>query len=391
MIINPNILIVDDKPHNIILLSSMLKQAGYNVKSTTSGMDALQEVKNSLPDLILLDINMPEMDGYEVCRKLKSDEKSKEIPVLFLSAMTDTEAIVKAFENGGVDYITKPFQFEEVKARVKTHIIISSLKLELKKHNENLEKLVSKRTEELEKAYKRLKNIDIIKSSFLEIISDEFRAPLTGMHAAGEYLFGLNSQKENDEYLFLKKMFANSKNKMMKLLDDATMINKCETSNTNNSSGVIALNEIIESGADGFICNKRPEYKDLSVSGEPDMLKNAMKMTNELAKCFVDKTANANLEISIENDIVYLKYVLDNMNMSEIDAEKFFELSSEARCSTYSQTKDLSPTVVQKMLNIFGGELKFVKQKDNNGWLIVTLTLVKSDNQGDEIIAQFER
>ncbi len=136
MIINPNILIVDDKPHNIILLSSMLKQAGYNVRSTTSGMDALQEVKNDPPDLILLDINMPEMDGYEVCQKLKSDEKSKEIPVLFLSAMTGTDDKVKAFANGGVDYITKPFYFEEVEARVKVH-------LNLKYAREELQSLLS--------------------------------------------------------------------------------------------------------------------------------------------------------------------------------------------------------------------------------------------------------
>ncbi len=380
MIINPNILIVDDKPHNIILLSSMLKEAGYNVKSTTSGMDALQEVKNDPPDLILLDINMPEMDGYEVCRKLKSDEKSKDIPVLFLSAMTDTDAIIKAFENGGVDYITKPFKFEEVKARVKTHIDINNLKLELKKQNENLEKLVCKRTEELENAYKRLENIDIIKSSFLVMISDEFRTPLTGMHSAAEYLFNLYPQKENDEFLFLRKMFANSKNKMIKLLDDATMINKYEISKKNISTGYIPLNEVIESGAAGFICDKRPEYNDLLISGETDIIKNAVKMTNTLAKCFIDKAANTRLEIYIEDDKAFLKYILDNMTMSEIDAENFFELSSDARCSTYAQTKDLSPIVIQKMLNLSGGGLKFVKQKDKNGWLLVTLALVKSDN-----------
>jgi len=119
---NANILIVDDTVANLTLLSQMLKNCGYRTRPVPNGRLALQAAKGDKPDLVLLDITMPEMDGYEVCTRLKMDPKLKDIPVLFISALTQTSEKLKAFELGGVDFITKPFQFEEVKARVETHL-----------------------------------------------------------------------------------------------------------------------------------------------------------------------------------------------------------------------------------------------------------------------------
>ena len=102
----PLILIVDDTPHNIQVLGSILYNKGYNVSIATSGIGAIQSIKNKIPDLILLDIQMPEMDGYEVCTHLKNCEETKNIPVIFLTALTETNNILKGFEVGGVDYIT---------------------------------------------------------------------------------------------------------------------------------------------------------------------------------------------------------------------------------------------------------------------------------------------
>ena len=119
---NANILIVDDTVANLTLLSQMLKNCGYHTRPVPNGRLALQAASGDKPDLVLLDITMPEMDGYEVCTRLKQDPKLKDIPVLFISALTQTSEKLKAFELGGVDFITKPFQFEEVKARVETHL-----------------------------------------------------------------------------------------------------------------------------------------------------------------------------------------------------------------------------------------------------------------------------
>ncbi len=132
---NSKILVVDDTLDNVNLLSKMLTDSGYKVRKALNGQMALMGVQASPPDLILLDINMPDINGYEVCQQLKSAEKTRDIPVIFLSALDDVLDKVKAFKVGAVDYITKPFQFEEVLARVENHLKISRLQQELEEQN----------------------------------------------------------------------------------------------------------------------------------------------------------------------------------------------------------------------------------------------------------------
>jgi putative two-component system response regulator len=129
---NADILVVDDTVENLALLTHMLKDCGYQARPVPNGRLALQAARNQKPDLILLDITMPEMDGYETCQILKQDPNLAEVPVLFISALSETSEKVKAFAVGGLDYITKPFQFEEVKARVETHLRLSELQRNLK-------------------------------------------------------------------------------------------------------------------------------------------------------------------------------------------------------------------------------------------------------------------
>jgi DNA-binding response OmpR family regulator len=117
-----SIMAVDDNPANLKLLEDMLRQHGYEVRSFPRGRLALASLDQEPPDLILLDINMPEMSGYQVCEQLKSNRRHSGIPVIFLSALNDTDDKVRGFQSGGVDYISKPFQFEEVQARVETHL-----------------------------------------------------------------------------------------------------------------------------------------------------------------------------------------------------------------------------------------------------------------------------
>ena len=133
------ILIVDDALPNIRFLSQTLAQHGYKIRATRSGELALEAVHNSAPDLILLDILMPEMNGYEVCRRLKAEASTQHIPVIFLSALDAVEDKVKAFSAGGVDYIPKPFQVEEVLARVETHLALRELQKNLQFQNIELQ------------------------------------------------------------------------------------------------------------------------------------------------------------------------------------------------------------------------------------------------------------
>jgi len=138
-----NILIVDDTPDNLRFLSGILAQEGYEARTVINGRMALMVAETAPPELILLDICMPDLDGYEVCCQLKSKLETCDIPIIFLSALDDISDKIRAFEVGGVDYITKPFHTAEVLARVKTHLTLHRLQQRLASANQELTRLVN--------------------------------------------------------------------------------------------------------------------------------------------------------------------------------------------------------------------------------------------------------
>lgn len=171
---NNRIMIIDDTPANLDLLYGILKKEGYDLVQFPRGTMALKPARTNPPDLILLDVMMPEMDGYEVCRKLKEAEETKDIPIIFLSALGDAQDKIRAFQAGGVDYVTKPFQPDEVVARVGTHLQIANLQRELNRYNHELKLLVEEKVQEVSDS--QLATLQAITSL------GEFRDEDTGMH-----------------------------------------------------------------------------------------------------------------------------------------------------------------------------------------------------------------
>jgi PleD family two-component response regulator len=134
----PSILLVDDAPANLRLLSQILTTYGYKIRAVTSGPRALEAARASPPDLILLDVMMPDIDGFTTCKQLKAAPETHDIPVIFISALDATEDKIRAFTSGGVDYVTKPFHPEEVLARVQTHLALQKLRSDLQAANTRL-------------------------------------------------------------------------------------------------------------------------------------------------------------------------------------------------------------------------------------------------------------
>ncbi|HBB32064.1 MAG TPA: hybrid sensor histidine kinase/response regulator [Cyanobacteria bacterium UBA8803] len=153
-----NILVIDDTPENLNLLSAMLTEQGYKVRSVTKGSAGLRGAQAAPPDLILLDVNMPQMNGYEVCQELKANERTRDIPVIFISALGDVLDKVKAFAVGGVDYITKPFQLEEVLARIENHLTIRLLQKQLQAQNAQLQQEILERQQAEDKFAKAFRS-----------------------------------------------------------------------------------------------------------------------------------------------------------------------------------------------------------------------------------------
>jgi two-component system, sensor histidine kinase and response regulator len=160
---SPSILVVDDTPANLQMLADILKRRGYRARPVASGRLALQAAKADPPDLILLDVNMPEMDGYEVCAELKKDQALAAIPVIFISAYGETVDKMRAFSAGGLDYITKPFHVEEVEARIAIH-------LQLRRQQRELETMLAKQHE-----------LEGMRDSMVHMIVHDLRAPLTAV------------------------------------------------------------------------------------------------------------------------------------------------------------------------------------------------------------------
>ena len=202
-----DILVVDDTPANLKLLSSMLNANGYKVRPASSGAIALRSVESKLPDLILLDIRMPEMDGFEVCTKLKENPYSKDIPVIFISAMDDIRDKVKAFNVGGIDYVTKPFEPEEVLARINTHISLRSLQTEMQEQNILLKQLMKKQQEQEQVMIEQSRMAAM--GEMISAIAHQWRQPLNILALYIQDIHGAYEADEIDEE-YVDKVVSNS-------------------------------------------------------------------------------------------------------------------------------------------------------------------------------------
>ncbi|WP_019508712.1 response regulator [Pleurocapsa sp. PCC 7319] len=213
------ILIVDDVLDNLELLSRILTRRGYAVRSVERGSEAIAIARSGWADLILLDINMPEIDGYEVCRQLKADPNTSSIPVIFLSALDQVLDKVNAFSLGGVDYITKPFQIKEVIARVTTH-------LQLRNLQKNLEAQVASRTNELTRALQAAKAANSAKSIFFSQITHELRTPMNAIIGFVQLMQRDESlSREHQEQL---RIINHSGEHLMALINDVLEVSKIE-------------------------------------------------------------------------------------------------------------------------------------------------------------------
>jgi signal transduction histidine kinase len=178
MINKPLVLVIDDSQVNLMLLYNMLEQKDFCVISARNGEDGLALAKKNKPDIILLDIVMGGWDGYETCYRIKQDDDLVKIPILFLSALGDTENKVRAFKAGGVDYVSKPFQKDELLARVETQLELAYLRQNLEREVVNQTEKIQLLFEALKLSYDKAQQSSILKTEFLRNISHEFRTPM---------------------------------------------------------------------------------------------------------------------------------------------------------------------------------------------------------------------
>jgi two-component system, sensor histidine kinase and response regulator len=374
-----SIMIVDDNPANLKLLEEILSRQGHEVRSFPRGRMALAAAAKNPPDLILLDINMPEMNGYEVCERLRSDAKLCSIPVIFLSALNETTDKVRAFQAGGVDYIAKPFQFEEVNARVETHLKLHNLQRALKVQNEHLEEAVAMRTRELAEANQRLTILDRSKNEFLGLISHEFRTPLNGLLGVGEII--LADVADTFEGNELREMFDQSRQRILSILDDALLLTEIDVNVERFSSEPVSLAAMLRSAitrTDEFAKSRSVPVVTSSqepclVMGNEKLMARAFHALLDTAVKFSAVGETVRVSQRTGRDSVTLGIESRGKAVPESDLPKFFDLFAVSEVSTPGGDLGLGPPVAQRILSLFGASVSVSNQEPTGIRLAMSL------------------
>jgi two-component system sensor histidine kinase/response regulator len=374
-----DIMIVDDNPSNLKLLEDMLLQRGHGVSSFPLGRLALAAAMKNPPDLILLDINMPEMNGYEVCERLKSCGELSDVPVIFLSALNETQDKVSAFRSGAVDYISKPFQFEEVQARIETHLQLHNLQRALKLDNQRLEEAVAARTHELVEANQRLTILDRSKTDFLNLISHEFRTPLNGLLGVGELILGeMPSTEENKE---LQRMFERSRLRILSMLDDALLLTQIDVKREGFRSApvslYVALNRAIESvtkfAESRYVTLSPPSAELELVQGDEDLLVRAFHALLETAVKFSTEGETVRLSRESLPDSPRVTIESHGRCIPNSALGEFFDVFSIGEATTPGGDLGVGPALAYRIFSLFGGSVGVANRTPSGIGLTISL------------------
>lgn len=370
--ISSDIMIVDDNPANLKLLEDMLLRQTHEVRSFPLGRLALAAASKNPPDLILLDINMPEMNGYEVCERLKASERLSGIPVIFLSALNEVQDKVRAFRCGAADYISKPFQFEEVQARVETHLKLHAFQRALKVQNAELEAAVRARTLELAEANQRLTILDRSKNDFLKLISHEFRTPLHGILGVGDLILDeLPASAETEE---LRGIFDRSRQRILSILDDALLLTEIDVSGAQFKAAPVLLSEALGRAAENAAGLARARHVPITL---PAVTMDLVAGDQELLVRGLHALLETVVKFSPDGQTVGVRREdLDNSPRIVIESQgrtipaamlpKFFEILSIGETLTPGGDLGLRPAVAYRILSLFGAAVS-ITNRDSSG------------------------
>lgn len=378
-----NILIVDDLPKNIMVLGNNLMAENYQIAYAKSGNEAIQQSLENDFDLILLDIMMPGLDGYETCQKILSNPKTAKIPIIFITAKNDYDSIIKGFDAGAKDYVTKPFNSKELLARVRTHLELKRNRENLEKMNEVLEIKVEERTEALRKANEKIKKLDAAKSSFLGIISHEVRTPLNGIYGSIEMLKDIVVKEDDKEIL---DMITESADRLLDFSELSTLISELNVDHyeiTKDSVKIIDLIHLAkEKNLEKLFEDHKVEFhfqassQDLEIVADEKLL---LKVINDIihnSVKFNQEQVNIHIDITHHPDHLELKIEDDGVGFPEHVLPSLFEIF-QSDSKEYVEGKGLNLAAAKLIINAHNGHIEAFNSE--KGGAVVKLKLPVSN------------
>jgi len=358
-----NIMVVDDTIANLKLLENILGKQGYRVRSFPRGRLALAAAAIEPPDLILLDINIPEMNGYEICAQFKANAGLAPVPVIFISALNDMLDKVKAFGCGGVDYISKPFQIEEILARVENHLNLRKFQKELELHNARLDELVRLKTRQLAEAHERLSILDQAKNDFLMLISHELRTPLNGLFGVAELLFA--TYPANATNAELMEIFKQSQERLLRIVEEALLLTEMEVDTAGFAPMTVALSPILAEALEQTAALARQRNVGLPplpgelpvISGDAKLFQRALHALLDTAVKFSDPGQAVALAGQATAGTVSLQISTWGQNVPADLIPKFFKVLGVSQAVAPGGELGLSLPLAERILSLFGGHL----------------------------------
>jgi two-component system sensor histidine kinase/response regulator len=360
-----SVLIVDDVSKNIQVLGSILRDEGYKISFALNGKDALKKVEASPPDLILLDVMMPEMDGYETCRRLRENESTIDIPVIFLTAKSDEESRIKGFEVGAQDYVTKPFNTPELLARVNTHLQLKKVRDEMIFVNKQLRQeniLRESILKELERSNKKLKESDDIKNEFISILSHDMGTPITVIKANLEMVEEIYFVSLDDNLKRILKSMERASEALERLRKDTLDLSRMDMGTMKMDVEEFDLGDLIMESVEGIRGPAAKKKQSVYVESEgplpvkADRFKIRRVLTNFLSNAQRYSPEERNFGVIAENNngeiIVEIRDTGRGIDPDELERifERFYRTGKRVEGST-----GLGLAIVKGIIEAHGG------------------------------------
>jgi two-component system, sensor histidine kinase and response regulator len=339
------ILVVDDVMENIQLVERVFKNTGYTVVKATSGEEAFKVLEEITPNLILLDIEMPGLDGFEICSIIKQNPNTKEIPVIFVTTKNDQETIIKGFRLGAIDYITKPFYREELLLRVKNHLHIQILTKDLKESNKT-------------------------KDKFFSIIAHDLRSPLSGLLGISQILLDDIDDMSKQEILEISGQISNSAKKLFNLLENLLEWSRVQTGGMKNNPDTIQLSDLfdnIEGLFVGVAFQKQIELElasfkeDISIYADENILFTILRNLVSNALKFTPAGGTVSVTYKLLERYIEICVSDTGVGMDEEAKQKVFRLDETHSTPGTNQEKGtgLGLVLVKDLVTVNRGSLYF--------------------------------